>query len=135
MTTLYSPKGKKTSTQSITERVKTFDDACEVLGLNDVQVGVKGLDDDTKSIEAYAKLTIIARALNEGWTPDWSDSDQYKYTVRFYHKSGFGLSYDDCGHWNSSTGVSSRLCFPSRDNAEYCFETFKDLYEDYLLIG
>lgn len=134
MNTLYTPKGKKQTTQSITERVKTFEDACEILGLDDVQIGVKGLDEDTKSIEAYAKLTIIARALNEGWKPDWSDHSQYKYVAWFTHKSGLGLSYHDCDFWGSCTGVGSRLCFKSRELAEYAGKQFEDIYRDYLTL-
>lgn len=134
MTTLYSPKGKKANTQSITERVKTFEDACEVLGLDDVQIGVKGLDEDTKSIEAYAKLTIIARALNEGWKPDWSNTNESKYVPWFKHKSGLGLSYFVCVLWSSHTNVGSRLCFKSRELAEYAGKQFEDIYRDYLTL-
>ncbi len=134
MTTLYSPKGKKATPQSIMDRVKTFEDACEVLELDDVQIGVKGLYEDTKSIEAYAKLTIIARALNEGWKPDWSNHNQYKYVAWFTHKSGLGLSCRDYVSWFSHTHVGSRLCFKSRELAEYAGKQFEDIYRDYLIL-
>lgn len=68
MQTIYEVKASINS-QPIIERVKTFDDACKVVGLDKVQVGVAGLDDDTNSIIAYIKLAIIAKALNEGWQP------------------------------------------------------------------
>jgi hypothetical protein len=65
----------------ITERVKTFEDACEVLGLNPENLPiVENLPEkDRQSIVAYYKLTVIVRALNEGWKPDFSDHNQWKY--------------------------------------------------------
>lgn len=134
MQTIYEVKAS-TNSQPIIERVKTFDDACKVVGLDKVQVGVTGLDDDTNSIIAYTKLVIIAKALNEGWQPDWENSSQRKYVPWFEHKSGFGLAYNDCGDWASATTIGSRLCFKSKEAAKHTFETFKDLYETYLLIG
>lgn len=55
--------------QNIMERVKTFEDACEVLG-NDNQAVIDYYavlaKTETKDIVAYMKLRIIAEALNEG---------------------------------------------------------------------
>ena len=134
MNTLYSAKAKKTSTLSITDRVKTFEDACEVLRLENVQIGQVGLDKHSKSIEAYAKLSIISEALNEGWTPDWSDKSQYKYVAWFTHKSGLGLSYSGYDGWRSNAGVGSRLCFKSSELATYAGKQFEDIYRDYLTL-
>lgn len=134
MTTLYSPKGKKANTQSIMERVKTFEDACDVHGLDEVKLDIVGIDNHSKSIQAYAKLSIISEVLNEGWKPDWSNTNEYKYVPWFEHKSGLGLSYDDCDGWYSSTDVGSRLCFKSRELAEYAGKQFEDIYRDYLTL-
>lgn len=122
------------TTQPITERVKTFEDACRELGISKIELGITGMDEDQESIEAYAKLIIIARALNEGWQPDWSDQSQYKYVPWFEHKSGFGLSYDGCDRWYSHTTVGSRLCYKSRQLAEYAGKQFADIYNQYLSI-
>lgn len=134
MNTLYGAKAKKTSAQSIKERVKTFEDACEVLGLENVQVGQVGLDKHSKSIEAYAKLSIISEALNEGWKPDWSNSNEYKYVAWFEHKSGLGLSCLGCDDWSSNATVGSRLCFKSSELAIYAGKQFEDIYRDYLTL-
>jgi len=106
MQTIYEAKAS-TKTKSITERVKTFEDACRELGLTEVKLGVTGLDDDEESITAYTKLIIIARALNEGWTPNWKDSNQYKYVPWFKPAaSGSGLSYLGCDYWRSGTDTT-----------------------------
>ena len=62
-------------TRPITERVKTFEDACAVLGnhafVNQYRRIVEEqnppMDETAKDIVAYLKLRIIAAALNEGW--------------------------------------------------------------------
>ena len=66
--------------KNIMERVKTFEDACEVLG-EDHQY-VKAYREwmrisyaDCKDITAYLKLRIICAALNDGWKPTFSDGE------------------------------------------------------------
>ena len=83
--------------KDIIERVKTFEDACEVLG-EDHQY-VKAYREwmrisyaDCKDITAYLKLRIICAALNEGWKPTNSDGECryypwfYIYTKKEYEK-------------------------------------------------
>jgi hypothetical protein len=123
--------------QKITDRVKTYADACELLGI-DPDLGLScsksGVWKDIENISAYAKLIVIARALNEGWTPDWSDSSQIKYVPWFKEKSGFGLSYYDYDYWSTITTVGSRLCFKTSELAVYAATQFADIYNDFLTI-
>lgn len=70
----------------ITERVKTFEDACAVLGnhafVNQYRRIVEEQNppmDETataKDIVAYLKLRIIAAALNEGWEPKYVKGEE-----------------------------------------------------------
>lgn len=116
--------------EKITDRVKTYEDACEVLGIDPD-------DDDFDELEsdeiAYIKLKRIVRALNEGWKPNWDNSIQYKWYPWFYMQtSGFGLyvaRYD-----RASTHVGSRLCFQSEELAIYAAKQFKDIYQDYFTL-
>jgi hypothetical protein len=133
MQTLYEATAAS-KTQPVTERIKTFEDACRELGITKIELGITGMDEDVASINAYAKLIIIAKALNEGWKPDWADSSQYKYIPWFEEKSGFGLSYVGYGIWDANTSVGSRLCYKNREIAIYAANHFKDLYNDYLTI-
>lgn len=94
---------------------------------------------DRKSIIAFYKLTIIIRALNEGWEPDWSNWDECKYYNWFYVEKGedqrsSGFRYDDAYCAHTYAGTCSRLCFKNRELAEYAAEQFKKLYREYLLI-
>jgi hypothetical protein len=123
--------GEEILSQKITDRIKTFEDACELLGLapEDVLPNSKIAN---SAVAAVAKLFIIAEALNEGWKPDWQDSDQNKYMPWFEDNSGVGLSFDDVGHWGADTYVGSRLCFKSRELAEHAARQFKEIYNDFI---
>lgn len=125
-------KNKNSCTGKITDRVKTFEDACEVLGIKgDILTGTLSddLEGDAKSIAAYAKLIIIARALNEGWKPNWENSNEYKYYPYFKMQGGFVLDGVRC--ICAYTGVGSRLCFKTDELAKYAVKQFGDLYKDY----
>jgi hypothetical protein len=130
--TLEDLFGKETfKPLNITDRVKTYEDACAVLGI-DPQERLPFEDPGSKdnaAINAYAKLFIIAQALNQGWKPDWSNSNEYKWYPYFDMQAGAGLSYYDFVGWDSFSGVGSRLCFKSRELAEYAGKQFTDIYK------
>ena len=74
--------------QDITERIKTFDDACNALGDEHPFVkeywGVVNINlDIAQDLIAYLKLRILCAALNEGWEPIF-DEDELRYYVGFY---------------------------------------------------
>lgn len=122
--------------------IKTFEDACKERSLDPNALPDVSMlpEHHRKSITAYFKLIIIAEALNDGWNPDYSDYDQYKYYPYFgvdadkKRPSGFGFSSAYCAGWAPGTDVGSRLCFKSREIALYAAEQFKELYVDYHLM-
>lgn len=122
--------GKDALTQKITDRIKTFEDACKHLGLSN-EIFSPG---DTKDEIAYKKLKVIAKALNEGWQPDWTDGSQYKYYPWFDFSSGSGLAYRDFGINDSGSTVGSRLCYKSRVLAIYAGKQFTDIYADFMTL-
>ena len=112
--------------------IKTFADACEHLGLDPKkEVSV----DDDKHIRAYKMLIIIYKAVNNGWTPDWTNPKEYKYYPWFeVVSSGAGLSYSFSVYLSTGTTVGSRLCTDKSEKAEFLGNQFKELYEDYFLL-
>ena len=72
--------------KDITERVKTFEDACRELGEDHPFVRsyngyANNIHEDNKNdtdILAYLKLRIICAALNEGWEPQFTE-DEWRY--------------------------------------------------------
>lgn len=136
--------------EDVKERVKSYEDACEELGIPVVtDWGDMKIDEI-----AYAKLKTIVWALNEGWVPDWEDSDQYKYWVWFnmsdlnqwysrvvarsciYSYTYGGVAFAYCNNTSTYTNsvYGSRLALKSRDLAIYCGNTFASLWAEYLLI-
>lgn len=84
---LNETEAQTAANRPITERVKTFEDACRELGedhpfvlayqntnLRDPEVA-----EDNRDILAYMKLRIIAAALNEGWEPRFKEDEMRWY--------------------------------------------------------
>ena len=124
--------------EKITDKIKSFEDACKHLRLNPNDLPVVDMlpEKDRKSIIAFYKLTIIIRALNEGWEPDWSNWDEWKYYNRFYVEKGedqrsSGFRCNAAVYASAGTGTSSRLCCGTPDDAEYIGKQFEDLCNDY----
>ena len=72
--------------KDVTERIKTFEDACAKLGDKHPLVtqyrliagGYEG-EEETDDLIAYLKLRIITTALNEGWKPKFTEDEQRWY--------------------------------------------------------
>lgn len=123
---------------NITDRVKSFEDACQVLGISTNVPEVKGLPrKHQKAIIANYKLIVIAEALNEGWKPNWQDSDEYKYYPWFDMSNPAGVGYSSTYTTASNTDANfgSRLCLKNRELAIYFGQTFTDLFNDSLLLN
>lgn len=123
---------------NITDRVKSFEDACQVLGISTNVPEVKGLPrKHQKAIIANYKLIVIAEALNEGWKPNWQDSDEYKYYPWFdmSNPAGVGYSNTHLAASNTTANFGSRLCLKNRELAIYFGQTFTDLFNDSLLLN
>ena len=87
---------KTVAPKDITKRVKTYADACAVLGIEPMNETVLAKLGFTKDEITYRKLKTIAEALNEGWRPDWANSKEYKYWPWFVYNpahAGFSCAY------------------------------------------
>jgi hypothetical protein len=93
--------GKEVFTKGIKERVKTFEDACNVLGDEHPLVkeywGVVNVDlDITQDLIAYLKLRIITAALNEGWEPQFTEDECRHYPwFEFFTQSELNAMSED----------------------------------------
>lgn len=127
--------------EEITDRVKSYADACKVLGIepmNEQNMKAQGFRPDEV---ARRKLETITEALNEGWKPDWNNTDQCKYYPYFFIRENAkaegtaGLSFAATLSTASSAlaYIGSRLCFHDSDTARYAGNTFTKLYEQILI--
>ena len=133
--------------EDITNRVKSYADACKVLG-------IEPMDEDSMKAQGFRpdeiarrQLETITEALNEGWKPNWADTDEYKYYPYFYIEVSEVQTEDDTN--GASAGLSfaaantaatsayanfgSRLCFHDRETARYAGRTFTNLYAQILI--
>lgn len=110
-------------------------------------------------ILAYMKLAIIAYALNEGWEPKFA-TDEYRYYPWFclytqkeidemdeedkgrvlgrssyYAGAVAGGAYSSTNNAStySSTYNGGRLCFKTRDLAEYAGKQFLDIWAEFMM--
>lgn len=127
--------GEKNFLLKATERIKTFEDACEDQGVKpeDVLPFENPADDHQEALNAAAKLFIIAKALNGDWKADFNNSSQYKYYPWFTPGSGSGLSFHDVAYWVTDTYAGIRLCYKDRETASYAGKQFIDIYNKFLL--
>lgn len=120
--------GKQFFSQKITDRIKTFEDACAETGEDPED---EKFHNGTVDENAYRKLKVVARALNEGKVLSFANKSQYKWFpwFRFEDKSfRFHGSYYDC----TSTRIpgGSRLCYHSEELSNYAGTQFSELYND-----
>lgn len=116
------------------KKIKSFEDACAHLEIDPKQLPEVPIEDLKKPVIAAYKLMIIFKAINNGWNPDWSDRNQYKYFPWFeVLSSGFGFSGSVYDYPGTGTSVGSRLCTDTRDKALYIADHFKEEYQDYFL--
>ena len=146
----------------VTERIKTFEDACAELGdSNPMVLAYRDTNDNMPDITAYMKLRIITAALNEGWEPQftraewrwypwfylWTDeelsnkSDEWKqeHALKDFGNfqgewAGFAYADSDNAPSSASASIGSRLCYKSEALADYSGRQFADLWADFYLI-
>ena len=125
--------GKAFFSESIMDRVKTYEDACLELGEKPLDESIFKLLSFTDDEITYRKIKTITRALNEGWKPDMLNTDQYKWYPWFKVSSG-GFVFGDafCVLSAALAGFASRLCFKSDELAPYAGKQFLQLYSDFI---
>jgi hypothetical protein len=122
--------GKNNFLIKITDRIKSFEDACRELGEDPANFNV-GMPDEI----AYKKLKVITRALNEGWEPNWNNDNQYKWYPWFYMDSpGFRFYDSYYSRTAASAGAGSRLCFKSQELSTYAGQCFLELYRQFMTL-
>lgn len=141
----------------ITDVVKSYEDACKVLGIKPVNFDYLP-EREKRHVSAMLKLETITKALNEGWeNPQngegyvywpWfiilnnkKEVEDYRdrgYTVveleGFKNTAGLACSDSICAPSSTAARIGSRLCFKTRNLAIYAAKTFTALYADWMLI-
>ena len=152
----------KADNRPVTERIKTFEDACKALGENHQLVqemsDAQMIGKLSPDLLAFLKLRIIARALNEGWEPQFTTSeyrwfpwfvlytqkeideldaeDKTRVVLRSvssaYAGGGVAFAYASSASSFAATRCGSRLAFKTRELAEYAGKQFTDIWADFV---
>lgn len=148
--------GKEAFSANITDKIKTFVDAVEMLGIDNQKVK-DYLDLDNrkcaKDIIAFARLKIIAEALNEGWKPkydilegsyytsfDFITEEEYEKLKENEKKKCLVFSLPNkeikiaiVSSKLSVTCEAFKISLKSRELAEYLGQQFIGIWKDYLI--
>ena len=74
----------------------TYDNIWSALIAKDICSEVSFIIRNNKKLDAINKLINIARYYNEDWQPNWSNSKENKYYIKFdYHKDRFYVDYNN----------------------------------------
>jgi len=131
---LISTFGAEFFSGKITDRIKTYEDACADTGetpVDEKQMKAAGFTQDEID---YRKIKTVTKALVGYWKADWSNSDQQKW-YPFFRLSCAGFVFGDAGYIFSDAraGSASRLCFPNDELATYAGKQFTELYKSFIL--
>lgn len=144
----------------VTERIKTFEDACECIGI-DAFTEEERYENLMPDEVAYQKLRIICSALNEGWQPKFTEGEWRWYPWHWLYSqdeindmsdnekserhlmmtgdyeteyAGFAFAVSDIAPSDTGASFGSRLCLKSEALADYCGKQFISLWADFKLI-
>lgn len=150
----------------VRDRVKTFEDACEELGEHHAFVAAFRIAEANGAFGsdtiAYLKLRIVVAALNEGWEPEYNDSEYrwypwfYFYTNKeiddmdeeqksewcrcvgrsnnyAYANGGLSYAFANYAFSISNSFSGARLAFKTKELAEYAGKQFIEIYRDFVI--
>lgn len=84
---LNDEEAQKAANRPVTERIKTFEDACRELGSDhpmvlayqNTNLRAPEVENENRDIIAYMKLRIVCAALNEEWEPRFTEDEERWY--------------------------------------------------------
>lgn len=129
-TVLETTFGEEFFNSKVTDRVKTYEDACEELGEQPLdeptllKLGVTPHEIITRRLET------ITKALNGGKVIDVYSSEDRWFPYFYHNGSPSAFAFDDSSYAYSHAiaGSGSRLSFVSKELSNYAGTQFTDLY-------
>ena len=131
---LESNFSKKELCYSIMDRIKTWEDVCNELNINNSVLPYRNAKTKKEiSINAFTKIQYISEVLNEGWNPNFKNTNEYKYYPCFEYKNSpgewcFCISY----YYLLHGAVCFGFYFKTKELSDYAGKQFLEIYKEYL---
>lgn len=80
-------------------------------------------ESNASKLVTLSRLMNIAKYYNRDWKPDWSDQNEYKYSI-IYNRNTYKVDHN----W---TSISSNIYFKNKDDAQYVIDNpnFRDILD------
>jgi len=146
--------GKEIFSQEITDRIKSMSDIYEELGINESKLKndisyraekmaelAKKLEMNDSDIEEGLPCFLIrdfeiyamVHVLNQGWKPNYSDTNERKWYPYFSVSSGFVFDLSGCALSCSDADCGFRLCLKNEKLANFAGKTFLNEYKKFTI--
>lgn len=122
--------------EEVRDRLKGYKSACEILNRKELTLEMfQVLFGDTKQAKkqfARHRIVTCIEAINQGWVPDFDNSNQYKYYVWMYGKKNGFSSCVLVYYYLGGTSSGSDMYCETRANAELIEKICREDYIEYL---
>lgn len=123
--------GKKVFLKSLEERINSFEDILEELGITvgDFNKQCEGLPVDEV---AFKQAKLITQVLNEGWIPNWKNKNEQKWFIWWYIDE---FRFHHCSYYSENSNVPLSLCFKSEKliNIVKNNKEFTEIFKKFML--
>ena len=122
----------KENEEEITKYITSYEHACKILNLKTLTLDdYSNLPiDEQKQAFALHKLKRIIKVLNQGWEPNFDNSNEYKY-FPYFDMRNLSFSYHYCNNWYYNSLVGAGLLFKELKSLEYAVKIFLNEYKDF----
>lgn len=117
---------KEELSNKITDRIKSWEEV-EKLG-NFRYPYCQYITEAERKTVSFAKLKEVIAVLNEGWQPNWGNSNERKYAIYIDHSDGGWVA--GCGDWGYRHFSPSGLYLKNEELCKHLIKYFSDLLKE-----
>lgn len=124
--------GKEFFSETVTERIKSVEDAFNETGRPKIDFSI--FPEDIRSyMQSHYELAVLTEALNEGEKFDYDNENQRKY-CSWWEKSPSGFVFSDSGYYYTTARAGSgvRLCLKNEELVRHAASIAPHLYNGIL---
>lgn len=118
--------------EEVKDRLKGYESACEIIKRKPLTIEDFKFLGEKQAVKQYARHRIQTgiEAINEGWEPDYENSNEPKYEI---WQRGKQYGFSSSVHVSYTSTVGSDLVCQTREKAEQIKDVFKEELKTYLL--